>query len=182
MLVMAAVVAPLIAELRGANDTARLERMLRRAGAIDLLPATLGLVLALAAGADLLAAIFGEPYRAGAIPLAILCAGLVGQALTGPGLTMLAMAGGQREVMAICSASLVFQLVAGVLVVERFGAAGIAATTACGMALQGGLAMMGVRRRWGLWTSPLARRGRATSTHPRAAFPPRTVRSSSSSR
>jgi O-antigen/teichoic acid export membrane protein len=69
---------------------------------------------------------------------------------------MLAMAGGQREVMLICVASLAFQLAGGVLVVERFGSTGVALITACGMALQGLLAMLAVRRRWGLWSSPLA--------------------------
>jgi hypothetical protein len=69
---------------------------------------------------------------------------------------MLAMAGGQREVMAICVASLGFQLLVGVLVVGRFGPEGVASVTACGMVLQGTLGMLSVHRRWGIWTSPLA--------------------------
>jgi O-antigen/teichoic acid export membrane protein len=156
LLVMGAVVAPLIAELRSAGDTVRLERLLRRAALVDLAPALIGLGAAVIVGADLLALVFGASYRAGAAPLAVLCTGLVLLALSGPALTMLAMAGGQREVMLICVASLAFQLAGGVLVVERFGSTGVALITACGMALQGLLAMLAVRRRWGLWSSPLA--------------------------
>jgi O-antigen/teichoic acid export membrane protein len=156
LLVMGAVVAPLIAELRAAGDTEALERLLRRAALVDLAPALIGLVVALLAGPDLLALVFGEGYRAGAGPLAMLCAGLALLALSGPALTMLAMAGGQREVMVICVASLAFQLAGGAAVVGRFGATGVAAITAAGMALQGSLAMLGVHRRWGLWTTPLA--------------------------
>jgi O-antigen/teichoic acid export membrane protein len=156
LLVMGAVVAPLIAELRAAGDTERLERLLRRAALVDLAPALIGLAVALVVGGDLLALVFGESDRVGAQPLVSLCAGVALLALSGPALTMLAMAGGQREVMAICVASLAFQLVGGVIVVGKFGPTGVAAITACGMALQGWLAMLGVRRRWRLWTSPLA--------------------------
>jgi O-antigen/teichoic acid export membrane protein len=158
LLVMGVVVAPLIAELRAAGDAQSLARLLRQAALIDLAPAVVALAVAVLAGGDLLARVFGESYRAGALPLAVLCAGLVVLALSGPALTMLAVAGGQREVMAICGASLVFQLVGGLLVVSPFGPTGVAVVTACGMALQGGLAMLGVHRRWQLWTSPLAPR------------------------
>jgi O-antigen/teichoic acid export membrane protein len=66
LLVMGAVVAPLIAELRSAGDTERLERLLRRAALVDLAPALIGLAAALLFGGDLLALVFGASYRAGA--------------------------------------------------------------------------------------------------------------------
>jgi len=154
LLIMGAVIAPVIAELRLAGDRTALERVVQRAALVDLVPALVAFVALLVAAGDILALLFGEHYRLGATAALLLGAGLLGQALMGPALIVLAMSTGQRAVMAVCMVAGMVQVTGGLLVVEHLGMAGVAAVSAASATLQALLAMLLVRWQSGMWTTP----------------------------
>jgi O-antigen/teichoic acid export membrane protein len=152
MLVMGAVVAPLVAELHARARLAELDRALRAAALVD---AAVGLVVLAAlglGGEPLLVAVYGEPFRSAAVPLALLAAGYAAAAMAGSATTVLAMTGRQRALMVITVSIVGLQLAAGVAVVPRFGVAGMAAVSAVATALGAFAAMAWVRRETGLRT------------------------------
>lgn len=164
LLIMSAVIAPIVAELHAARRGAALQRVVTRAARIDLAVAGAAFALLAAARGEILAGLFGEHYRLGSAAALLLGAGLLGQALLGPGLAVLAMASGQRAVMAVCVAAAAAQVGGGLAVVGRYGMEGVAAVSALSTTLQALLAAILVRRQSGIWTPAVpVRWGRSAS-------------------
>jgi O-antigen/teichoic acid export membrane protein len=163
LLIMSAVIAPIVAELQMGGRHAALQRVVTRAARIDLAVASAAFALLLAARGEILAALFGAHYRLGSTAALLLGTGLLGQALLGPGLTVLAMARGQRAVMAVCIAAAAVQIGGGLAVVGPFGMNGVAAVSAASVVLQALLAALLVRRQTGIWTMPVAVQARRTA-------------------
>lgn len=154
LLIMGAVIAPVVAELRAAGRAAALQRVVTRAALVDLGVAVAVFALLAGARGEILGALFGEHYRLGGTAALLLGAGLLGQALLGPGLVVLAMTRGQRAVMAVCVTAATVQIGGGLAVVERWGMDGVAAVSAVSATLQALLAAVLVKLQTGIRTPP----------------------------
>jgi len=135
LLVVYGVLGPTIAQLHAANQHERLESALRATTALAAIPAVLLTVLFLLRGGDLLALIYGEPYRAGGHALAILSLGQSVAVMTGVCGLLMAMTGHQRLLLNISVCSLVITTAALFVVVPHQGILGAALVAASGLAL-----------------------------------------------
>lgn len=150
MLVMNAVVAPLVSELQGQADRARLERLVRGCAALTGIPAALLLVLLFVAAAPILGLAYGEFYRAGATALVLVSAGQLVNILAGPAAVVLMMTGSQRALMAISVVSAAVVVGGSCASVGTFGTNGVAGAAGLGTALHGVLCWHRVRRALGI--------------------------------
>ena len=147
-----AVVPPLIAEMYSQGRNPALEDTLRGAAALAGVPASTVLLGFVFLGGPLLGIVYGDYYSAGATVLALLSLGQLVSVIVGSCGVVLAMTGRQNLLMvttAICSAVTV---VLGLSVVEQYGATGVAAAVAGGVALQNTLMWLEVKATVGVWT------------------------------
>ena len=150
MLVANTVLQPLVADLHGRGDTARLEGLVRGTAAATAAVAVPVVLLLFAAAEPILALAYGEYYRNGATVLSLLSAGQAVNVLAGPGAVVLMMTGGEREVMLVSIACGVFLAVAGYLAAGSYGSVGVAAVTAITNGMHGILCLLVVRNRLGI--------------------------------
>lgn len=154
-----ALVPPLVAELSAAGEHARLERTLRAAAALAGLPAAAAATLLMVFGPQILGALYGEEYRAGAPVLALLAGGQLVRIWAGPADLTLMMAGLQQRMQRISLVTGAATLAAGALGAWAWHGTGVALAVACGLAAASVTAVVTARRHLGLDpTTPLSRR------------------------
>jgi O-antigen/teichoic acid export membrane protein len=146
------VVEPLIAEMYAQGRKQALQRAARTAGTLAGIPALLVVAGLILLGGPLLGLFYGEPYREGATILAILSLGQLVKVWTGPCQATLGMSGHQSILMIITVVFAAITIVAGLAVVTRYGATGVAVTAAGGVALQNLSAWLVARFTTGIWT------------------------------
>jgi len=146
------VVEPLIAEMYAQGRKQALERTARAAGTLAGIPALLGVAGLILLGGPILGSLYGEYYREGATVLALLSLGQLVKVWTGPCQATLGMSGNQSILMIITVVSATITVVAGLAVVGRYGATGVAVTAAGGIALQNLSAWLVARFATGMWT------------------------------
>jgi O-antigen/teichoic acid export membrane protein len=152
LLVIFGVLPPLIAGLHASGERARLERLLRVTAMAASAPAVVLAAVFAVAGGPLLALVYGEHYRAGALPLAVLSAGQVVSVVTGLCGLVLAMTGHQRLLLGITAASVTATVAALLLVVPVWGTTGAAVVSALGLCGQNIAMLVAARRVTGLFT------------------------------
>lgn len=146
------VVEPLIAEMYAQGRKQALERVVRAAGTLAGFPALLGVAGLMLLGGPILGLLYGEYYREGATVLAILSLGQLVKVWTGPCQATLGMSGHQSILMFITAIFAAITISAGLAVVARYGATGVAVTAAGGIALQNLSAWLVARFTTGMWT------------------------------
>jgi O-antigen/teichoic acid export membrane protein len=152
LLIVIAVAPPFIVEMHAKKEHKRLERVLRSLASISSVPTSLVLVLFFVLGGPILTMIYGEFYEQGAIILIILCIGQTINVWTGPCDSVLRMTDHQNTIMWISLVAGSANVIASIVVVERFGATGVAVVTCSAIALQNLAGLLFVRLRLGIWT------------------------------
>jgi O-antigen/teichoic acid export membrane protein len=147
-----AVIPPLIAELHAGKQKAELERLLRRSASWGGIPATVACLLAVIAGGGILSLVYGQFYRAAALPLALLSIGQAANVLAGSSGFALMMTGNEKTMLATTFASGAFFFMGELLATPRLGTGGAAGVAAGAMILQNVLMLLFVRKRLGIWT------------------------------
>lgn len=152
LLVVYGVLPPVIAGLHASGELRRLEQVLRVTATAASVPAVLLAVTFVAAGGPLLAVVYGEHYRIGALPFAVLSLGQVVAVLTGACGLVLGMTGHQRLLLVITSTSVVATV--GMLLVAApvWGMTGAAVVSALGLSAQNVALLVAARRATGLFT------------------------------
>ncbi len=162
---------PLIARLHAEGDRARLQRAVRATAVLVLACAVPTVAVLVIWGGELMALAFGEPFRAGALPLAILALGQLVNASMGSVGVILNMTGHQRVVMRWFAASGALTLALLLALAPPFGAVGAAVALALGLVAWNVALAREVMRRLGVNPTalPLPRRWYARAS-PREGF------------
>lgn len=152
LLILNSVLPPMIAELHIRGKKRKIERLLRLITAMAFIPACILFIVFLFWGGDILSLLYGEYYASAFWILILLGVGIMTNAWAGFCGPTLMMTGKQQTLMNI-------SLVAGSLTVimaftfgHIYGAEGVAASMAFGMALQHVLMLVAVKRYVGIWT------------------------------
>jgi O-antigen/teichoic acid export membrane protein len=152
LLIVNAVLPPVIADLYGRRELAKLQATLQRTAGIAALPALAVMALLVTMGPQILALVYGDYYRSGWIVLVILGVGQTVNVLAGScGMTLM-MTGHQDTLMVLSVFSAVLMVGMAVLLGSHWGAVGIASAAAGGTALQNVLMWIEARRKTGLLT------------------------------
>jgi O-antigen/teichoic acid export membrane protein len=138
------------------EDRGELQRVMTRTTLVTIVATIASVAATLAVGPWLLA-VFGEAFRAGYPVMVILALGLVARSFCGQANELLIVSGGQRPALLLNIAALVFNCVATVVLVPRFGLEGAAAATAFTMAARSVALAIIVRRVYGI--AVIGRRG-----------------------
>jgi O-antigen/teichoic acid export membrane protein len=152
LMLVVLVVPPFIAELYARGEKKRLERVLRTAATLGGLPAFAVLVAFVFSGGPIMQLVYTAEFRAGATVLAVLSLGKIVNVWTGScGVTM-SMTGYQSPLMGITVVSSIAVVVGCLLVVERYGAIGVASVVSGGLILQNLMQWLAARYFTGMWT------------------------------
>jgi len=146
------VVPPFISELFAKGEKAKLERMLRLTATMAGLPALVVLLVYVLLGRPLLELVYPEAYGQGALVLAVLSIGKLVRVATGSGSLTLIMTGFQNQLMRITIVCAVLTVGSAVLLVQRFGGVGVAASVAAGVIVQSVSVWLAARHYTGMWT------------------------------
>lgn len=162
---------PLVARLHAEGDRERLQRAVRATAALVLACAVPTVAVLVIWGDGLMALAFGEPFRAGALPLAILALGQLVNAAMGSVGVILNMTGHQRVVMRWFAASGALTLALLLVLAPSLGAVGAALAVALGLVAWNVALAREVMRRLGVNPTalPLPRRWYARAS-PREGF------------
>lgn len=133
--VLNAVLPPYIAQLYAAGKHGELERILRSSAGLAGIPAAILTLIAVFAGGDLLALLYGEHFRQAAPVLGILCIGHFTHVALGSGGLVMALTGHGKALLATTLLSSAV-LILGGMVAAPYGVAGIALAAACALILQ----------------------------------------------
>ena len=144
--------AHLLSAAHARGDAVELQRLCRQMSLMTFVVAVAGVAGVLLAG-DFLLAMFGRGFEAGALPLAILAAGVVVRVLAGPAEDVLNMTGHGRLSASTFLAVIALNIALAVALVGPFGIAGAATASALAMAARAGWLALAVRRRLGIDTS-----------------------------
>jgi O-antigen/teichoic acid export membrane protein len=119
-----------VAELHSQRRIGELEALLRRAATVSGVPSLLALFVAMSMGGTILAVLFGPYYRDAAPLLALLSLGQFALAWAGSSQCALIMTGRQNVAMGVNVAAALLLTGLGTFVGSKFGAVGLAATSA----------------------------------------------------
>jgi O-antigen/teichoic acid export membrane protein len=147
-----AVVPPLIAEMYAQGRTQALERVLRATATLAGIPAFLVLAVFVVLGEPVLGVVYGGYYSEGAAVLALLSLGQLVNVWVGSCGMTLGMTGRQSTLMVITVVWATITVAVGLGVVDRYGATGVAAAAAAGLALQNLSTWLVTRYATGMWT------------------------------
>lgn len=150
--IMNAVVPPLVAEMYAQGRKRALEQTLRPMATLAGVPALLVLAVFVLLGGALLGLVYGEYYRPGATVLVLLSVGQLVSVWVGSCAITLAMTGNQSLLMGITVTCSVATVLAGLALVEGYGAEGVAVAAAGGLALQNLSLWLAARYATGIWT------------------------------
>lgn len=154
-------IAPTAARLWAATDHAALQRLVTlsaRGVLLGSLPLALGFIVV---GEPILAAFFGDPFAAAAMPLAVLSVGQLANAATGSVAVLLVMTGQQRLAATGMAAGALLNVAAAAALIPTLGTLGAAIAAALSLALSNGLMVVAARRRLGIDSTALGLRPRA---------------------
>jgi O-antigen/teichoic acid export membrane protein len=124
-----AAISPRLARLHAVGDVPGLRRLVRRSALASLLWALPVSALMILYGSRILSTLFGEAYAAGATSLAILSAGQLVNAATGPVGLLLNMTGRERRTALGHAVALGVQFTCGLVLIPRWGVEGAAGAT-----------------------------------------------------
>lgn len=153
MLIGNVILQPLVADLSGRGEFARIQRLAGTIATVSSGVALCALAGIWFAAESILGIAYGEYYRSAATVLILLCSGQAINVLAGPGAIVLMMSGGQKPVMAISMTCGVLLSIGGTIAGLSFGMVGIAAVAGIANALHGLLCLITVWRRNGIWVS-----------------------------
>ncbi|MGH6946595.1 MAG: lipopolysaccharide biosynthesis protein [Kiloniellales bacterium] len=125
-----AVLAPVIAELHSRGERTRLEKVMRAAATLGVLPSLLLATLFFALGDQILSIAFTEAYAEGRLVVVILAIGHLVNVLFGSCALALTMTGHQRDVVVVSALAGLVTVVAFYLVAPAYGAPGVALAAA----------------------------------------------------
>ncbi len=152
MIVAYEVAAPFIVELNAAGEKEKLETMLRTVAGMAALPALLAMVLFVLFPEKILALLYGEYYRSGAMILVILSIGQMINVWTGLSGYTLNMLGYQKLNMYVYATVTIVALLACLVFAERYGALAVATVISAAWAVQNILTVFLARCHTGIWT------------------------------
>jgi len=152
LLIVNSVIPPMVAQLMAQNRTGDVERILRATAFMAGLPTIVALAIVIFAGPGILTLIFGEYYAGAATPLLILALGQSINVLTGSPGILLSMSDHQSTVMKAAVVAGTIGLLASAVLVEPFGATGVAVGVALGLAAHKGAMWAYCRYRLGIRT------------------------------
>jgi O-antigen/teichoic acid export membrane protein len=152
LLVASQVVQPFVADLYAQGKKLELERMLRAVATFAGIPALFVAAGFILLGGPILGLVFGSYYQEGATVLALLSIGTFVWVWVGASYLTLLMTRHEILGMAITIASGILTIVVQLLIVDHYGAAGVAAAQCAGIGLQGIAMWLAVRGRIGVWT------------------------------
>lgn len=147
-----AVVPPLIARMHIQNDMARLENLLRTVASLAAIPALLVLLIFILFSETIMGLVYGEYYQAGSLVLVILCIGQVVNVLVGSCGYTLIMTGNRNITMSISIICTFMAIGLGVILVDKYGAVGLASAYSLAIGSQQILMWLFARLRCGIWT------------------------------
>lgn len=133
--VINAVIPPMVADLYSRGDRAGLQALLQKTATLMSIPAIAAFGVIFVFGADILALVYGEPYRAAAIPFLILATGQFLNVLSGSPGVLLTMSGHERIVMGSALGAGGIGLTVSFFASQSYGAAGAAAGYSTGIVL-----------------------------------------------
>lgn len=150
------VLAPTVSRLHRFKEVAELQRLLRTASAAMCLLLLPMLIVLLLFGRPLVELIFGHIYGDAWLPLTILCAVQLVFGFFGMGPILLAMADSERHLTLIYVGALAAGVIAALLLIPKFGAAGAAVAQLFSTGTVAALSGRFARKRLGLGTTFLA--------------------------
>jgi O-antigen/teichoic acid export membrane protein len=127
-------ISPRLARLHAESNLKGLRRLVRRGALASMLWAVPVAAVMIGTGRWLLTTVFGAAFSSGTTSLAILAAGQLINAATGPVGILLNMTGRERKTARGHAVALGVQLVSGVVLIPRWGVEGAAAATALSVA------------------------------------------------
>jgi O-antigen/teichoic acid export membrane protein len=152
------------------GDHDELQRLCRHVAVTTFLIAVVAVGIIIAAG-DWLLAMFGQGFKAGYLPLAILAAGVLARITAGPAEDMLNMTGHSALSASTYFVIVLVNIAFNIALIIPFGLSGAAVATSSALMLRALYLSLAVRRRLGINTSVLAAlpslRG-ASAHHPQA--------------
>lgn len=178
MTIVAAAIAPFLAEAEARGGARQLERLARTGATVALAPTLLAALPCLLFPRQVMGLAFGEFYEAGSVLLLVLVIGSVLNVASGPNLLTLMMRGGERQAMVGMVLAVAFMFGAGWFGARWWGAVGVAVASLAARVIQILWMSWQVQRRVGVRThavlSPrmlragvesFRRRGRYAPTH-----------------
>jgi len=147
-----AVLGPVIGEMLVQERLGELERRVRAAAAVMMVPTLAGFAVFALFGTDVLGWVFGPFYREAAPLLVILSLGQVVNTATGLCQTVLIYSGHERLVMMATAAAATLLIVGGLLAGAFLGMLWVAVFSSLAVAAEGLWMVVLVRRRVGVWT------------------------------
>lgn len=133
--VINAVIPPMVADLYSKQEHVRLQGLLQKAATLTSIPALITIGVILLFGSELLALVYGEPYKMAASPFLILAAGQLINVLTGSPGVLLTMTGHERIVMVTALGAGATGVMVSFFAAQHYGAAGAAFGYSTGIAL-----------------------------------------------
>lgn len=152
LIVVNEVVAPVIAELSVKSEKEKLERTLRSAASVAAIPAIGAVLLLVVFGESVMSLLYGEFYGQGAVILCFLGIGQVVNVWAGSCGFTLIMTGHQKTMMYITMTSGLIAILGCVMVVENYGAEGVAAMASLAMIVQNIAMLLSVKIYCQVWT------------------------------
>lgn len=152
LVILHSVVPPLVAEMYVLEKRQELETVLRTISAIAGIPAFLILGCLIIGGGWILGLVYGKYYVAGEDLLIILALGNVTLLSSGTAVVALTMTGHQLTLLAITLVTVAGMAIADFLVVNNYGALGVAYVTAIGTFSYYLAIIFAVRIRVGVWS------------------------------
>lgn len=152
LVILNSVLPPLIAQMYAQGNRRQLERTLRATAAVAGIPAFFVLMAFIFFGKPILGLVFGDYYTNGATVLALLSIAQLVNVWTGAGSITLGYTGHQATIMTLTVAAGVVVIIAGLLVVGPYGATGVAAAVASGIATYNVALWLATRLKTGMWT------------------------------
>lgn len=152
ILVVNSVVSSRIAEMYAQGRKPELQRLLQAVTTLASICAFLAATGFFLAGGPILALVFGEYYREGALILTLLSIGQVVNVWAGASGMVLVMTRHQTQMMSITIVSSVITIVGGILIVNPYGAIGVAMVTAAGIIFCNVSLWLAAKRKTGIWT------------------------------
>lgn len=150
--IVSLIVPPIIAEMYAQGKRQDLEKALRTTATFAGIPALLVLVAFVVLGGPILDLIFGSYYSEGATILTLLSLGRLVQVWSGACEQTLMMTGHQLTMMSLTLFGGLLIVSGAVILVQPYGAVGVATAAAAGLTLQNVLMVLFVRAKVGVWT------------------------------